>query len=433
MSFGIDSFTSEIGPFPDRRILDAGGKGPITRDPDAVAAPLIDIGDLKPGDFGEVTFSLHLCDNPGYIWANTMNVAWDENGVTEPEGADDDEAGPADEAGSTTAGDSLDGAQVELLDTVQASVFYDGGNNLFDSAQENPSCIGFVLDDSGSMGETKAEQTRNGAKAVVNELDIDDDGDIDPHQAAVATFGSGSDLQQGLTNDVGDLETAIDEVDGDSGTTNMAAGIREAAGELAECEQDNKVLIVLSNGAENIGNARDAADDTVADGAVDTFFTIGVQAGASGDQLLQDIAAKSPSGQGVFLDVTDPAQITAAFGQLVQILGGDTEIISGSLRDVLGEMLAEPETGDWGLPLDAAVQAEGRQPFINSNTAHIGFEWWVPVDHGNEIQSDMVEFDLSFYTEQARHNDGAGLPMDVDGNESNGNESDENGTESLVG
>ncbi len=29
---------------------------------------LIELDDLKPGDCGEVTFSLHLCDNPGYIW-----------------------------------------------------------------------------------------------------------------------------------------------------------------------------------------------------------------------------------------------------------------------------------------------------------------------------------------------------------------------------
>ena len=29
---------------------------------------LIDLDDVKPGDSGEVTFSIHLCDNPGYVW-----------------------------------------------------------------------------------------------------------------------------------------------------------------------------------------------------------------------------------------------------------------------------------------------------------------------------------------------------------------------------
>ena len=39
----------------------------------------------------------------------------------------------------------------------------------------------------------------------------------------------------------------------------------------------------------------------------------------------------------------------------------------------------------------------------------VGFEWRLPVDHANEIQDDSVKFDLGFYTEQCRHNDGSGL------------------------
>jgi hypothetical protein len=30
--------------------------------------------------------------------------------------------------------------------------------------------------------------------------------------------------------------------------------------------------------------------------------------------------------------------------------------------------------------------------------------WWLPIDHGNQVQSDSVTFDLGFYTEQCRHN-----------------------------
>ena len=378
-------------------------------DPDELGRPLIDLDDVKPGDFGEVTFSLHLCDNPGYLWANAMNIEWAENGHTEPEADDPDSVGPADEEGSTADGDSLADAQVELLDTVEACLFYDDGNNLFDSAQNNPACIGFVLDDSGSMAGTKAAETRDGAKAVVNDLDFDDDGDIDPHDACVTTFGSGSALQQGLTNDVADLELAIDEVDGDSGLTNLASAINTASSEMAECEQDNKIMVILSNGAENIGDARAAAQAAVDAENVETFFCIGVQAGPSGDSLLQDIANLSPSGNGVFLDVTDPDQITAAFGQLVQAIGGDREIVSGSLRDVLMALMSDPSSGDWGLELDAFPETEGRDCFINSNTAYIGLEWWLPVDHGNEVQGDSVEFDFGFYTEQCRHNDGSGM------------------------
>ena len=34
---------------------------------------LIELDDVKPGDSGEVTFSLHVCDNPAYIWVGAAN------------------------------------------------------------------------------------------------------------------------------------------------------------------------------------------------------------------------------------------------------------------------------------------------------------------------------------------------------------------------
>ncbi len=35
---------------------------------------LIELEDVKPGDSGEVTFSLHVCDNPALIWAGAANI-----------------------------------------------------------------------------------------------------------------------------------------------------------------------------------------------------------------------------------------------------------------------------------------------------------------------------------------------------------------------
>lgn len=39
---------------------------------------LIELEDVKPGDCGEVTFSLHLCDNPGYLWWIAQIGTFDE-------------------------------------------------------------------------------------------------------------------------------------------------------------------------------------------------------------------------------------------------------------------------------------------------------------------------------------------------------------------
>ena len=60
-------------------------------DSDADGAVVIDIDDVKPGDFGGAQFAIELCDNPGYLWLNGILESASENGVTEPEADDPDE------------------------------------------------------------------------------------------------------------------------------------------------------------------------------------------------------------------------------------------------------------------------------------------------------------------------------------------------------
>jgi predicted ribosomally synthesized peptide with SipW-like signal peptide len=90
--------------------------------------------------------------------------------------------------------------------------------------------------------------------------------------------------------------------------------------------------------------------------------------------------------------------------------GKDELLVSGSVREVLGL-----GTGSTGAALDVPLNGDtparrgggtGRNCF-SAETAHsLAFAWWVPIDHGNEIQTDSVTFDLGLYTEQCRHNDG---------------------------
>jgi predicted ribosomally synthesized peptide with SipW-like signal peptide len=185
--------------------------------------PIIEMNDVKPGDFGEITFDLVLCDNPGYIWLNGSVIEESENGVTEPEADDPDEdqvEGDGDPALKDDA-DQEEGKTVELLDVAEAAVWIDDGNN-------------------------------------------------------------------------------------------------------------------YQNG-----------DETLA--------------------------------------------------------------ASGTLREVLG-MIDDSN----GTPLTGNLPAEdgggtGRDCFAANTDYSVAFAWWVPVDHGNEIQSDSATFDLGFYTEQCRHNDGSGM------------------------
>ena len=188
--------------------------------PDDVSGrkPLIDLADVKPGDWGEVTFSLHLFDNPGYLWLLGALEGSSENEIVEPEkeSGDDDQA-------------------VELLDEIQVAIWHDDGDNIAE----------------------------------------DDEVVYSPHSV-------------------------------DSGTT-------------------------------------------------------------------------------------------------IRLSGEEALVVRGTLREVL-DALAD------GIPLDADPSTPKRECFPNSTTRYLGFAWWLPHEVGNEVQTDSVTFDLGFYTEQCRHNDGEGSP-----------------------
>ncbi|MFB6175727.1 MAG: hypothetical protein ABEI99_01035, partial [Halobaculum sp.] len=80
----------------------------------------------------------------------------------------------------------------------------------------------------------------------------------------------------------------------------------------------------------------------------------------------------------------------------------DAIVTGGTLREFLSEV------SDGGVPLDADSRSPTRDCYPYSTTRHVCVAWWLPVDHANEIQTDSVAFDLGFYTEQCRHNDGTG-------------------------
>ena len=92
-------------------------------------------------------------------------------------------------------------------------------------------------------------------------------------------------------------------------------------------------------------------------------------------------------------------------------------IRQGNLKDDL-DVLSDPNDP---VPLDANRASEftefdgtdnsgDRECFPPGVTHYIGFGWWVPENVGNEIQGDSVSFDLGFYTQQCRNNDGSYKP-----------------------
>lgn len=431
---------------------------------------LVQFGDVKPGDSGEITFSLHLCDNPGYIWMQADNVFEDGGEFTGPEAeVDPDNLG-------------------DLGDAIQATLWYDEDcDNVYDPAE--PVDIMLTLDFSGSMLYAQYGGVVNDDEIQVNGNTYDETTRIDlvelgtlqfvqylqaqnaDVQVGVAYFdgennddvGPRTGVLQELTADLNDVDAALSGLRQKlanvvSGPTNdpnvnegdpdpfsnagsiatgtyIGEGVDDAQTELqtngrAGVEKTN---IVLSDGesfngtgSTQFSSPEDAAASARADatGAISpsppspetNVYTINVDGSASTLQAMAGPAGGSGGAPAFFFDVDNPVNIPSVFGNLASQAVGEKII----MQDTLGNILAELESGD-GIPLDGnratlydelsdPADDDDREPFRGNGVMHcIALEWEVPTDVGNEIQGDVLGFDLTFYTEQARHNDGSGM------------------------
>ena len=344
--------------------------------------PIFTLEDVKPGDSGEVTISLHICDNPAWMTLSGELYENLENGQTEPEG-DAPDINP-----------QLEG---ELADLIEVCVWYDEDcDNVYEpggSGEEGQELeVALVSDTSGSMTGSKIVALKSAATEFVDNLS-------DPDEAAAISFASNASLDQELTTDYQAVKDAIDQYTA-SGTTNMTAGITVGHDELingtAATPGASKVMIVLTDGiVNNEATAAQAATDAKADGI--RIFTIALGNGADED-FLENSIASSPDDAFVAPDGDDLDSIYQAIAQIVT--EGEIKIVEGTLRDVF-EQLAD------GVELDGDRNSEERDPYPAVTTQCIGFEWTLPVEVGNEVQTDSVMFDIALDAEQYRHN-----PMD---------------------
>mgnify|MGYP000043472058 CR=1 FL=1 len=340
--------------------------------------PMFTLSDVKPGDSGEVTVSIHICDNPGYL--RMMGDITDnaENGQTEPE--------------IDAEGEDTDGIG-ELADAIEVCVWYDEDcDNVFEptgTGQQNELEVALVSDTSGSITESELAQLKTAGKDFVDNLSV-------PDEAAAISFATSASLDQELTTNYQAVKDAIDTYD-DSGSTNMSAGISTAETELLTGTNAtagaSKVMILLSDGSPNSASAATAAANS-AKGQGIRVFTIALGSGAN-EAFLESIAT-SPDDAFVAPDGADLDTVYAEIAQIV--LDGEQKIAEGTMAEVF-DQLSE------GVLLDGNRQEEGTQPYPGATTQCIGFEWTLPFDVGNEVQTDSVGFDFGFEVEQSRHNE----------------------------
>jgi hypothetical protein len=144
-------------------------------------------------------------------------------------------------------------------------------------------------------------------------------------------------------------------------------------------------------------------------------YTINVDGSASTLQAMAGPAGGSGGDPAFFNDVSDPLNIPTVFGNLAAQTAQEKKIMEDSLGNVLAALAdgnGVPLDGNRSTPYDELGDDPdngNRDPFRGDGVMHcVALSWELPIGVGNEIQGDTLAFDLGFYTEQARHNDGAG-------------------------
>mgnify|MGYP006273771493 CR=1 FL=1 len=376
--------------------------------PNDLDGPVIELEDVKPGDRGALTFSLHLFDNPGYVWLNGELIEATENGVNEPEAADPDEdqvAGEGDPA--LKPGANGDGKTVELLDTIQAWAWYDDGDN--ERALTEPLIAG-----PGSLREVLAElATDHGlrlddsqfdhanadvsiADATTNSIDVPDESAYTCREApGNPTPCAGTPFQLGFRFDREDLPN-------DDQWTELTPADERFPDDL---EYTISVEVRVTE--------RKDGDEPV------KFQWRNLQIKESGGDFVEagagQVTVKGGNAANVCTPVTGPA--SGAGDQEFHPPHNDNQSIAEISHfdfciAIIGDDGGNGGNGDDGGNGDGENGDTGDECLENSTTRYVGFEWWLPIDHGNEVQTDSLAFDLGFYTEQCRHNDGSGMSQE---------------------
>ena len=459
---GVDADPcAALGDVPDD--LDAGGE----------PRPLLDLGDVKPGDAGAVTFDLALCDNPGYLWLDARLRGSSDAGFTEPERADpdeyDDTAPPTEGRESVLA---VENDRLTVLLSFGSSglltllpwtyTFPDGtladvlfsefftlqdGRASGDPTVSDPAFVpsfprrgvpGTAYDATATtlVGGATVEVTRtftldpvDPLLAVDYEFAVTDGGPVD---LAVTQF-----VDYDLAGLAGDTATFrrdeargfdyVEQVQPDA----LGTGEDLYAG-FGAARRSDAHDVDAARGPFDRVVAGDALSGSDAFGPGDPQFALAYSLGslATGETATLESAfalARSPRALKANLlkprvpfgggDLADAVRTTVWYDADGDGTPDADErvVFAGSLA----QLLALATTGDGvaldGGPATAFDEARGdpaaaaRDCFAAAPATHaLGLRWALPVDHANEIQGDSVGFDVGFYAEQCRHNDGTG-------------------------
>ena len=398
---------------------------------DGEEIPIFELDDVKPGDCGEVTVSLHICDNPAYLWMQGTVYDDLENGLTEPEGEVDD---------TPDVG--------ELAESIDVTLWYDEdcSNTITEGAGKSDILV--VQDISGSMeydqygGEISDGQGGTTTKLAVAKdaagdfttIVFDETADTD---IGVFTFGNesyigdaqGPGIAFGPSGVEADVQNAISSVGAvPNGVTGTALGraVQEGDSYLSANARSGaqKIMILLTDGQQFESNVDElqAANDAKAGGT--RIIVIDINESGDGEpQLLKDMAGttvnNSGDGDGTDYYNSSADDLAIVLPNIYQsiiesVVVGEVVFFEGTLAEL--NDAASSGFKLEALPLLGAANEDDEYCFL-PGTHCVAMEWCIPREVGNEIQTDSVKFDLDFAAVQCRHNGENSNPFD---NGSNG-------------
>ena len=388
---------------------------------DGDAMPVFDLDDVKPGDYGEVTMSFHICDNPAHVFFRSDVRADMENGLTEPEAEVDDtpDVGELadlidvrmwyDEDCSNTYDENTGMADVLVVQDISGSMEYAGNGGVIDDGSGGSTTkLAVATDAIGEFGDTVFASPADVELGLFTFGNEDYIGDDTPSGDDVGIELAPTDDETTFDTAVGNVEAAAEGVGG----TALGLAVQEANDFLQANGRSGAqpVLIVLTDGEQFDSNIDEltAANQAKSEGT--RIVTIDINDAGDGEpQLLRDMAGTTPTtaGNGDGTDYYQSAEsdfATAAtdiFDSILQtIVVAEAVLFEGTLR-AFGDAFAD------GVALDPAPlmgEASTDEVCFRPGTHCVAFEWSVDTEVGNVIQSDSVGFDFDFAAVQCRHN-----------------------------
>lgn len=317
---------------------------------------LIHLEDVKPGDCGEVTFSYHLCDNPGYVWLLGQLGEIDE----------------------------------ELAEAIEVSIWYDlNCNNVFDDDQDR------LIFEWGSMAEL-LPYLSNGLQlnpGAYGDTTVELENESEDTESTCVKVGKIDDVEGGVFEGVdGGTKTDNDNEfnfnksapappwSGDGDYEEKDATVKIDITEFKDRDEDEPVSFTAEVTDGEFGLCRirvNGGRDT------ETFYDLG-----AGDEACVTETRE------IQTDLRNPGGQRAGISNIeFFVCETDDDVPSTNFCFPADETYCVGFK--WCLPVDIdAEEIDG-------------------IGDINDLQGKSVKFDLGFYTEQCRHNDDPDSPSEL--------------------